>query len=120
VKVKEIVLKKVKRINPLTHEVIKNPDGTEAYLSYREQLWSILHGVGRQEGITTAELMQRAQIQFLLQDAKDEETLYFTPEQFATLDRVLDETRWVIVDSLTANFIKDIKEAKEVEVEPKK
>lgn len=115
-KVREIHLKTIPVLNPFTLEQEKDQTGKLLWFNYREQLWLLLRDPSDTQGITTEQMMDRARMRFLLEDAKDDESLFLTEPQYAILNEVIETVRWVRVDGNAAKLIDAIRNAPEVEV----
>lgn len=118
-KARKIELKRVQSFNPITQEPIKDSQGNNVYFSYREQLWAILSGTNQGESLSTDEMMKRAQILFILESVKDGDSIFLDEGQYELIKKVLDNVKWTGVSRTSANFIEDLRNAPEVEVEEK-
>jgi hypothetical protein len=114
-KAREIKLKRLQRIGPFSN---KN-DGDQAFFNYREQLWAILKNPSEKGFLTTAEVLERARIQLLLETVEDGASVILTDEQYAILNKCIQETRWTTTDRFIADMIEDVNNAASVELEKK-
>lgn len=112
----EIFLKKIPMIDPFTKKEIKDQNGDQAYFNYRKQLWTIVRSTSNKQGIATGDVMKRSRIQFILEGAEDEKSVFLEQEQYEMLKKCIDEMKWIAASTYIADMIKIVREAKEVEV----
>lgn len=118
-KARKILLKKFTQVDPFSKEIVKDEQGNPAYFSYRQQLWFILRTPSQNQAMTTEELMQRAQVQFILEGAEDNKAMFLDQSQYEVLKRVLDTFKWTVASRTMAQMIEDVRNAEEVPLQPK-
>ena len=116
----KILLKQIIQTDPFTGKELKDEKGNPIEFSYRQQLWSLLRSSSSNEGISTDDLMKRAQVQFLLEQTKEGGSVLLEKAQYDVLKETIDKAKWIAVTKTTADMIDSVKNAAEVDVDEAK